>query len=66
MSAFVYILRCADGSYYVGSTRKSLEERIASILMDRFAVTRGRAVPSFWSGRRRSSGSRMRSLWSGA
>lgn len=29
MSAFVYILRCADGSYYVGSTRKSLEERVA-------------------------------------
>ncbi len=29
MTAFVYILRCADGSYYVGSTRKSLESRIA-------------------------------------
>ena len=29
MSAFVYILRCSDGSYYVGSTRKSLEERVA-------------------------------------
>ena len=29
LSAFIYILRCADGSYYVGSTRKSLEERIA-------------------------------------
>ncbi len=29
MSAFVYILRCADGSYYIGSTRKSLEERVA-------------------------------------
>ena len=29
MSAFVYILRCADGSYYVGSTRDSLEMRIA-------------------------------------
>ncbi|MGF1630945.1 MAG: GIY-YIG nuclease family protein [Kiloniellaceae bacterium] len=23
------MLRCADGSYYVGSTRKSLEERLA-------------------------------------
>jgi putative endonuclease len=23
------MLRCADGSYYVGSTRRSLEERIA-------------------------------------
>jgi putative endonuclease len=25
---FVYILRCADGSYYVGSTRVSLEHRL--------------------------------------
>jgi putative endonuclease len=29
VSAFVYILRCADGSYYVGSTRTTLEHRIA-------------------------------------
>ncbi len=29
LSAYVYILRCADGSYYVGSTRKSLDERVA-------------------------------------
>jgi putative endonuclease len=29
MSAYVYILRCADGSCYVGSTRTSLEARIA-------------------------------------
>ena len=29
MSAFVYILRCADGSYYVGSTRANVEERLA-------------------------------------
>jgi putative endonuclease len=27
--AFVYIVRCADGSYYVGSTRTTLEMRIA-------------------------------------
>jgi putative endonuclease len=26
--AYLYILRCADGSYYVGTTRKSLEARI--------------------------------------
>jgi putative endonuclease len=26
--AFLYILRCADGKYYVGTTRKSLEERL--------------------------------------
>jgi putative endonuclease len=29
MSAYLYILRCADGSYYVGTSRSSLETRIA-------------------------------------
>jgi len=29
MNAYVYILRCADGSYYVGSTRTSLADRLA-------------------------------------
>lgn len=29
MTAFVYILRCSDDSYYVGSTRTSLEARVA-------------------------------------
>jgi putative endonuclease len=29
MGAFVYILRCSDGSYYTGSMRTSLEDRIA-------------------------------------
>ena len=28
MSAFVYMVRCSDGSYYVGSTRTTLEQRI--------------------------------------
>jgi putative endonuclease len=28
MNAFVYILKCSDGSYYVGSARGSLERRI--------------------------------------
>jgi putative endonuclease len=27
--AYLYILRCADGSYYVGTTRSALEVRIA-------------------------------------
>ena len=27
--AFLYILRCADGSYYIGTTRKALEQRVA-------------------------------------
>lgn len=29
MGAFVYILRCSDGSYYTGSPRASLDDRIA-------------------------------------
>jgi predicted GIY-YIG superfamily endonuclease len=29
MSAYLYILRCADGPYYVGTTRDSLDARIA-------------------------------------
>jgi len=29
VGAFVYILRCSDGSYYVGSTRGTLERRVA-------------------------------------
>jgi putative endonuclease len=28
LPAFVYILRCKDGTYYVGSTRGSLEDRV--------------------------------------
>ncbi len=28
MDAFVYMLRCSDGSYYVGSARGSLETRV--------------------------------------
>jgi putative endonuclease len=29
MTAYFYILRCADGSYYVGTTIGSLEKRVA-------------------------------------
>jgi predicted GIY-YIG superfamily endonuclease len=29
VSTYLYILRCADGSYYVGTSRGSLEARIA-------------------------------------
>jgi predicted GIY-YIG superfamily endonuclease len=29
MGAYLYILRCADASYYVGTTRDNLEKRIA-------------------------------------
>jgi predicted GIY-YIG superfamily endonuclease len=29
VAAYVYVLRCADGSFYVGSTRSTLEARLA-------------------------------------
>lgn len=29
MGAFLYMLQCADGSYYTGTTRGSLENRLA-------------------------------------
>jgi putative endonuclease len=29
MGAFVYILRCADDSFYVGTTRDTLDQRLA-------------------------------------
>jgi predicted GIY-YIG superfamily endonuclease len=29
MGAYLYILRCVDGRYYVGTTRGSLENRVA-------------------------------------
>jgi putative endonuclease len=29
MSAYLYILRCSDGSYYVGTTRGDLSQRIS-------------------------------------
>ena len=29
MTVYVYMLRCADGRYYVGTTRASLEQRVA-------------------------------------
>jgi predicted GIY-YIG superfamily endonuclease len=29
MTAYVYILRCADGAYYVGSAQQGLDRRLA-------------------------------------
>jgi putative endonuclease len=29
MGGYLYILRCADDPYYVGTTRASLEQRVA-------------------------------------
>ena len=36
MGAYVYIVRCADARYYVGTTRGSLEKRIAEHNMGTF------------------------------
>jgi predicted GIY-YIG superfamily endonuclease len=36
MPAYLYLLRCRDGSYYVGTTRDSLEKRIAEHNAGRF------------------------------
>jgi putative endonuclease len=45
MSAFVYILRCADGSYYVGSARgETLDKRIGE--------HQGGEIPGYTSTRR--------------
>ncbi len=43
MTAFLYILRCKDGGYYVGTTRDSLELRVAQHnagTFDGFTATR--------------------------
>jgi putative endonuclease len=34
--AYLYILRCSDGSYYVGTTRASLDARVAEHNAGRF------------------------------
>jgi putative endonuclease len=42
--ASIYILQCADGSYYTGITRRSLEERVSEhaqgLIPDRYTFTR--------------------------
>jgi putative endonuclease len=45
MSACLYILRCADGSYYVGTTRSGLETRIAEHQAGAFDGYTGRRRP---------------------
>lgn len=48
--AFVYMLRCADGSYYVGSTRATLEQRVAEHNDGTFGgyTAKRRPVLLFW------------------
>ena len=45
MTAFVYILRCRDGTYYVGSTRANLENRVAEHKAGRFDGYTARRLP---------------------
>jgi predicted GIY-YIG superfamily endonuclease len=45
MSAYLYILRCSDGSYYVGSTRTSLEARVAEHNAGRFLGYTSKRLP---------------------
>jgi putative endonuclease len=51
MNAYVYMLRCNDGSYYVGSTRSSLEARIAQHDAGHFGgyTKKRRPVTLVWS-----------------
>lgn len=42
--AYVYILRCADGSYYVGSTR-NLEARLEQHALGKGARYTSRRLP---------------------
>ena len=37
MGAWLYILRCADGAYYTGTTRADLEQRVAQHQAGHFA-----------------------------
>ncbi|GJE75355.1 GIY-YIG nuclease family protein [Methylorubrum suomiense] len=52
MPAFVYMLRCADGSYYVGSSRgESLDKRLGEHEVGTYAgyTSRRRPVTLVWS-----------------
>jgi putative endonuclease len=49
--AYLYILRCADGSYYVGTARHGLENRIAEHNAGMFGgyIAKRRPVALFFS-----------------
>jgi putative endonuclease len=49
--ASVYILRCADGSYYMGLTRKEVETRVGehNAGIDADYTSRRRPVKLLWS-----------------
>lgn len=50
-TVYVYMLRCADESYYVGSTRKRLDERVGEHNAGLFKgyTSRRRPVQLVWS-----------------
>jgi putative endonuclease len=50
MNAYVYVLRCADGSYYVGKTQASLDQRVAQHNAGSFGgyTSRRRPVALVW------------------
>jgi putative endonuclease len=43
--AFVYMLKCSDGSYYIGSARASLEARIADHNARRYGAYAAARLP---------------------
>ncbi len=45
MGAFVYILRCVDDSFYVGTTRATLDQRLAQHEDGTFGATRDPVGP---------------------
>ncbi|HEX3954691.1 MAG TPA: GIY-YIG nuclease family protein [Stellaceae bacterium] len=45
MAAILYIFRCADGSYYVGTTRDNLEKRVAEHQSGTFGGYTARRLP---------------------
>ena len=51
MGAFVYMLRCNDGSYYVGLAREGLDQRIADHRSGRYPgyTHKRRPVALVWS-----------------
>ncbi len=51
MNAYVYVLRCADGSYYVGKTLASLDQRLAQHNAGDFGgyTARRRPVTLLWA-----------------
>jgi putative endonuclease len=43
--AYIYMLHCADGAYYVGSTRRGLDQRIAEHNTGRYGGYTSKRLP---------------------